>query len=69
MSKMTPFGDRPSVVLIILISTRETGVLDGICAASNSAGLLGLPPGLIDDRIGVVLIWLPFGEKNVTSNC
>ena len=52
ISKITPFGDSLLVVYTIVISTRETGVCDGIFEKPRCAGLLLSFVGLDVDSIG-----------------
>ena len=49
ISNTTPFGDFPSVVLITVISTRDTGLSDGMSVKSTRAGFLVSSLGLTDD--------------------
>ena len=58
---MTPFGDSPSVVRRIVISTRETGVPAGMRLASTVAGFFLSSVGLVSLEIGAALILLPSG--------
>ena len=58
---MTPFGDPPSVVRKIVISTRETGVVDGISDESKRAGFVESSLGLVLLKIGLSLIFSPSG--------
>ena len=69
MRSTTPFGDSPSVVRTMVISTRDTGVLSGVFASSTFAGLLLSSLGLTVDSMGLSLTFLPSGVKNVTVIC
>ena len=59
MSRTTPLGDSPSVVRTIVISRRDTGVLEGICVISKLAGFVVSSFGLVLDKIGLSLILFP----------
>jgi hypothetical protein len=59
MSRMTPLGDSPSVVRTIVISRRDTGVLEGISVISKLAGFVVSSFGLVVDKIGLSLILFP----------
>ena len=63
---MTPFGDSPSVVRTIVISTRDTSVPDGMRLESTVAGFFLSSVGLVSLEIGAALIFLPSGAYNVT---
>ena len=52
MSNTTPLGEFPSVVLLIVISTRDTLVSEGISLDSSVAGFDLSSLGLEEDRIG-----------------
>ncbi len=62
ISNTTPFGDSASVVLTIVIWTRETGVFDGIWAELRLAGLVLSSIGLEFDKTGSSFIFLLSGE-------
>jgi hypothetical protein len=68
ISKMIPFGDCPFVVEMIVMSSRDTFLSDGVLLESTEAGFLMSSFGLVDDSIGLALIFLPSGAKKVTSN-
>ena len=61
ISRTTPFGDCSFVVSVIVISTLETSLLDGICVKSTVDGLLLSSFGLDEDGIGRSLILFPSG--------
>ena len=63
---MTPFGDSPSVVLRIVISTRETGLPAGMRLEPTLARFFLSSAGLVALKIGAALILLPSGATNVT---
>lgn len=62
ISRMTPFGDCSLVVLMIVISIRDTRLSEGIWAESTVAGFLVSSFGLDEDSIGLSLILFPSGE-------
>ena len=59
---MTPFGDAPSVVFTTVISSRDTGVFDGVCVESKRAGFFFSSFGLELVKVGFSLIFFPSGE-------
>ena len=54
-------GASPSVVRTIVISTRDTGVPDGMRLESTVAGFFLSSVGLVSLEIGAALILLPSG--------